>query len=56
MKKMAFLSLFFLMSAVVLIIPQQDQEVIEEKVELVKIKVPIRVYYKGKPVHDLKKG
>ena len=55
MKKKVFVAVIFFISAVISLIPQKDQEVIAEKVEVVNIEVPVRVYYKGKPVPDLKK-
>ena len=32
------------------------QETVQEEVSVVNIEVPVRVYYKGKPVPDLKKS
>ena len=55
MKKKVFVAVIFFISAVISLIPQKDQEVIEEKVEVVNIEVPVRVYHKEKPVPDLKK-
>ncbi len=53
-KKIIFI-LIMLLGVYPLLICQQEEEPIKEKVEVVNVEVPVRVHYKGRPVDNLSK-
>ena len=55
MKKKFVLIVIFSFLLFTALVSQTDQEVIKEEVSVVNVEVPVRVYYKGKLVDNLKK-
>lgn len=57
MKKMVFLWLCVgIFSGIFLYARQQEDEMLKERVRVVNVEVPVRVYFKGKPVDNLTKN
>lgn len=56
MKKPIVAILALILTGLPALFPQQDDETVKEKVNVVNIEIPVRVYHKDKPVDDLSKG
>ena len=55
MKKILLFLIIFFLVVIPFLRPQQEEEPIKEKVEVVNVEVPVRVFYRGKPVDNLTK-
>ena len=57
MRKTCFVFVIFFMTVSIFIcaqpVPDQEQETLREEVKVVNIEVPVRIFYKGKPVDNL---
>lgn len=56
MRKAIVICLIYLLLGIASLTAQQEQEDVREAVKVVNVEVPVRVYYKGKPVDNLTKA